>query len=101
MNNLEWLQSFYLQQCDGDWEHTYGIKIDTLDNPGWLLRINLRETYLEDREFAAVEIERTENDWIHCHIKDQSFVIACGPKNLTEGIEVFRKWVEEKKDGAQ
>ena len=94
MNNLEWLENFYKQQCNGDWEHTYGLKIETLDNPGWFLKIDLAETYLEDREFSSVQIERTESDWFHCHIKDKSFVIACGSKNLTEGIEIFRKWVE-------
>ncbi|MFE2849501.1 Imm53 family immunity protein, partial [Streptomyces scopuliridis] len=32
---LDWLQNWYTQQCDGDWEHEWGVKIATLDNPGW------------------------------------------------------------------
>ncbi|MFE4959105.1 Imm53 family immunity protein [Streptomyces sp. NPDC056653] len=31
---LDWLQNRYAQQCDGDWEHEWGVKIATLDNPG-------------------------------------------------------------------
>jgi hypothetical protein len=31
---LKRLQDWYVSQCDGGWEHTYGISIDTLDNPG-------------------------------------------------------------------
>ncbi|GHB54781.1 hypothetical protein GCM10010331_48120 [Streptomyces xanthochromogenes] len=34
-NVLDRLQSWYSAQCNGDWEHEWGIKIDTLDNPGW------------------------------------------------------------------
>jgi len=44
MTNLEKLQNWYIQQIDGDWKHTYGIKIDTLDNPVWLLEVDLAET---------------------------------------------------------
>lgn len=27
-----WLQMWYVAQCDDEWEHAYGIKIETLDN---------------------------------------------------------------------
>jgi hypothetical protein len=32
---LEQIQNWYAGQCDGRWEHSFGIKIETLDNPGW------------------------------------------------------------------
>lgn len=90
---LEWLQSFYLRWCDDDWEHTYGVKIDTLDNPGWSVEVNLTETPFEDRPFERLEVERSEHDWYHCWLESKVFNIACGPKNLTEALEVFRDWV--------
>jgi hypothetical protein len=31
---LRWLQDWHAGQCDGDWEHSYGVDIGTLDNPG-------------------------------------------------------------------
>ncbi len=34
MDLLTWVQRWYLDQCDGEWEHEWGVKIDTLDNPG-------------------------------------------------------------------
>jgi len=34
-NVMERIQDWYRRQCDGDWEHSYGVKIETLDNPGW------------------------------------------------------------------
>jgi hypothetical protein len=33
-NILQWLQSWYQSRCDGEWEHNYGVKIDTLDGNG-------------------------------------------------------------------
>ena len=41
MDELQLLQEWYVAQCDGDWEHSYGVKIDTLDNPGWSLKVDL------------------------------------------------------------
>jgi len=35
MDLLEQVEDWYSSQCNGDWEHQYGISIDTLDNPGW------------------------------------------------------------------
>ena len=32
MDLLIWLQNWNQNHCDGDWEHLYGVKIDTLDN---------------------------------------------------------------------
>lgn len=40
---LKWLENWYSSNCDGDWEHGYGIRIETLDNPVWAVRINLEE----------------------------------------------------------
>ena len=53
------LAAWYARQCDGDWEHDAGIRITTLDNPGWSLRVNLRGT---DLEGVALETERTESE---------------------------------------
>ena len=94
MNNLQWLQKWYLNQCDGDWEHDFGIHIDTLDNPGWRIKINIACTDLEYKFFKEIEMERSDNDWIHCSIKDLMFKGFCGPENLDELIKIFRDWVE-------
>lgn len=45
------LQKWYLSQCNDDWEHTYGIQISNLDNPGWNLEVDLTDTYLENVPF--------------------------------------------------
>jgi Immunity protein 53 len=35
-----------LGHCDGDWEHSSGVSIGTIDNPGWSLDVELAETNL-------------------------------------------------------
>jgi hypothetical protein len=41
MSTLARLEACYLRQCNGDWEHLYGITIETLDNAGWSVTIDL------------------------------------------------------------
>lgn len=94
MNLIKWLEEWYSSQCDGDWEHSYGLKIDTRDNPGWFVSISLLETDLENKQFEPVVIERNENDWIHCKLNKGNFEGCGGPSNLEEIITVFKNWVE-------
>jgi hypothetical protein len=58
-----WLQSWYVAQCNGDWEHSYGIAIDTLDNPGWSVTIDVARTALDPTTYSRREIHRSEDDF--------------------------------------
>ncbi len=89
---LTWLQAWYVTQCDGDWEHEYGVRIATLDNPGWSLSIDLRDTVLEGAAFTRHEVRRGEHDWVIAQVIDGRFEAACGPLNLGEAIHEFRLW---------
>ncbi|MFG2115902.1 immunity 53 family protein [Streptomyces sp. NPDC048718] len=93
LNELEWLQSWYTAQCDGDWEHEWGVRIATLDNPGWTVSIDLDETDVADREMPRREIRRGERDWIIAWTADGRFKVSCGPGNLIESLGLFRAWV--------
>ena len=102
-DNLDWLSRWYLAQCDNDWEHTYGVKIDTLDNPGWSLKIELTDTDLRERAFERVthgkptddldEWRRTGSWWI-ASVNDGAFEAHCGPLDLPTVIGIFRQWAE-------
>jgi hypothetical protein len=92
MDALKELQSWYYSYCDGIWEHQKGIKIGTIDNPGWRVEINSIGTKNENIPFESIKIERTEDDWVHCWIKDKVFNMACGPLNLEEALGIFLKW---------
>ena len=41
---LVYLDEWFGKQCDRDWEHLNGIKLETTDNPGWWLEIDLDGT---------------------------------------------------------
>lgn len=92
MSVLRTLQEWYASHADGDWEHQHGIVIETLDNPGWSITIDLESTPLEGRPFRDVRNERSATDWIHAVISDDKWRCACGPRNLEEGLRVFLDW---------
>ncbi|MFI5925028.1 immunity 53 family protein [Micromonospora sp. NPDC051543] len=89
-----WLQAWYATQCDGEWEHEYGIRIETLDNPGWSVRIDLGDTALSGMAYERQEIRRSEHDWVLTWVEKDQFGAACGPLNLGEALHLFRQWVE-------
>lgn len=93
-DELKWLERWYERQCDGDWEHQRRVQIETLDNPGWRLTIDLRGTALSARPFQAAKIERTKRDWLRCWVEGEKFEAATGPLGLSEAIAIFRQWVE-------
>lgn len=90
MSNLEKLQEWYQSQCNDDWEHQFGIKVETLDNPGWKLEIDLEGTELENVTFEEIKMNYDSNtDWLICQQKDNKFVGASGPMFLEKMIAVF------------
>jgi hypothetical protein len=91
LNELDWLQKWYAEQCDGDWGHSYSIDIGTLENPGWSLTIDLAETRLSGVQFGSVKLDRSEKDWLSCEIRDNQFIGHCGATNLTELLNVFKE----------
>ena len=95
MNIIKWIEKWYNKNCDDDWEHCYGIKIDTLDNPGWHVSINLEGTELEEKSFEKIVIDRTEDDWVYCSVDKNKFDGAGGTFNLEEILTIFKEWVEK------
>src|SRR5258708_5865496 len=93
MTSLERLTDWYAAHCDGDWEHQQGIQIDTLDNPGWSLTINLSGTELENTPFATLEEKYSDDaDWLRCWREGTDFRAACGSRRLTDVIDHFLAW---------
>lgn len=92
MEPLDAIQEWYAACCDGEWEHTYGVRIETLDNPGWTVDIDLAGTPLERKPFSLLNLKRTETDWLNCQIISGNFKGRGGPKNLGEILRIFRDW---------
>jgi hypothetical protein len=93
-NAIALLEKWYLERCNGEWEHHWGISIETLDNPGWRMRIDLRETRAENKVLEKTRIERNESDWVIYWAIEHRFEAACGPLNLSEAIHIFLNWFE-------
>jgi len=94
MKELQRLQQWYASQCDQDWEHSFGVKIDTLDNPGWIVQIDLTDTDLASHPFVAFSRgdSEAEADWIHCKAECDQFIGTGGAGNLVEIVETFLTW---------
>ncbi|GAB4063852.1 immunity 53 family protein [Uliginosibacterium sediminicola] len=91
MNELSRLQSWYANQCNGIWEHSYGLSIETLDNPGWCLTVDLIDTDIFELSFIELKREAIESDddWLVCRVEDGRFRGHCGPANLQELLSIF------------
>jgi hypothetical protein len=95
MSDLIWLQEWYRHQCDGHWEHQYGIKIDTLDNPGWQVKIDgLKFAPVPERGLRLDE-EISETSWIKCSLEGGVFLGYSDPEGLSRIVQTFRQWVQK------
>jgi hypothetical protein len=99
-DNINWLMNWYVAQCDGDWEQQCGVVIDTLDNPGWSLTIDLEETLLVSKPFLPIyeNISETAAEqgldgdvrWMVAKVEGTKFKAYGGPRDLSRMIDVFR-----------
>src|SRR5690349_19605982 len=97
-SNSAWLMRWYASQCNDEWEHSYGIEIGTLDNPGWSLKIDLNETALEGKPLAPISVE-DDVRWMAAKIEDARFVAHGGPLSLDDLIGLFRSWATQIDEG--
>lgn len=105
---LTWLQNWYKSCCNGDWEHSYSIKIENLDNPGWSVEIPLADTNCDEMYFEPIRMSLSDVDWYHVRIMRKEdemskeivlvFKGSGGAGNLGDILGIFRdKCIEELK----
>ncbi len=90
--DLEWLGTWYGQQCNGKWEHQRGMLLEPDTNNGWRLRIDLRGTDaagLPPRKLAVCAIGGA---WLRCALNAQRF--EGEGAEVEELIGVFRRWID-------
>lgn len=102
MDSFGELMAWYSMQCDGDWEHCCGVEINTLDNPGWVLKVDLIGTMLEDAEFTPIEYGDSENTedaaWMRCFRDESCFTAYCGSLMLEKAVSIFIDWMKANND---
>jgi hypothetical protein len=91
---VSWLERWYTDHCDGEWEHTYGVTIDTLDNPGWTIAIHWPQD--EGAAFHPVDWEESELEWLHTERDGDILRVACGPRQLGRALEFVRATLESR-----
>lgn len=100
MSILTRLQAWYTNQCNGDWEHSYGIHIESCDNPGWWVKVNLLGTALLDHKFAEItegldsQGFPLETRWLCCRIEGGVWHGAGDETKLEHIIKTFLVWAE-------
>lgn len=92
MQSVEWIQDWYRRQCNGEWEHGFGVKIDSLDNPGWSVTIDLEGTDLEGVPMDPVSPDATPDDWLRLECKGKQFVGHGDPTKLAIILDAFHDW---------
>jgi hypothetical protein len=92
---IEWLQLWYSNQCDGDWEHQYGIQLTTIDNPGWYLVVDLIYTPFQDLIIEIENFDVSETDWYGYKVQEGKFEGFGDPSKLEILIGKFKEIVEQ------
>lgn len=96
MTLLAWLEEWYQQQCNGHWEDWHGIKIETRGSPYWNVEINVAGTSLENKKFELIDQrKRSDNGWIYCTKRENSFHANGGEFNVIELVTVFKTWASD------
>lgn len=101
MTALARLQAWYSRQCNGEWEHSSGIVIESCDNPGWWVKISLMGTPLQTLAFTeiaeGVDARRFAlgSRWLSCRIENGTWHGAGDETKLERILEVFLAWAEE------
>jgi Immunity protein 53 len=82
------IQNWFITNCDGDWEHSNGIAFNTLDNPGWTIKIDLIDTCLENLEYEK-QIDNGTFDWLFIKATDKVYKASGDPSKLTTILKIF------------
>lgn len=93
MENIQWLTNWFLGNCDGDWEHSNIVTIQTIDNPGWMVRIDISETSSQGKQMSK-DLQGDENDWMVIKCDGAVFEAFGDPTKLNLLIEYFRLLVD-------
>ncbi|MET8711036.1 MULTISPECIES: immunity 53 family protein [Streptomyces] len=89
-----YIQSWYASNCDGEWEHEFGVRMATTDNPGWHIEVDVSETDLEGVEVRRERRELPEGGWMIAWSDGRTFQAACDPGSLGEVDALFEGWAE-------
>jgi hypothetical protein len=94
-NIFQWLSDWYIKNCNGDWEHDYGILIETIDNPGWHVTIDVQDSIIDIENRQWKYSENSPNDWFGFKVEEGKFDASGDPTKLEYLILLFKEITEE------
>lgn len=94
MEELENLQSWFVSQCDGNYEHSSGIILQTIDNPGWMLIVHLNGTNLQLPDEPWHYLVQGDVEWMAYKVTDNVFDAAGDPSKLKALVSLFLEKVK-------
>jgi len=95
MNTLHWIQQWFNDHCDGDWEQGDGIQITTTEKPGWDVEIDISNTSLANMHIPWILNETSTHDWYGVKIENQKFNAAGDSGKLPFLLDLFKEMIEK------
>jgi hypothetical protein len=93
---LSFMTGWFADHCDGDWEHDLGIRLATLDNPGWALDVSIGDTELAGAATEWHRNDKSDLEWLHWRSTGEMFEARCGVADLPRALEAFRMFAEQR-----
>jgi hypothetical protein len=95
MEILDWIQNWFKDNCNGQWEQGDGIQITTLDNPGWEVEIDISNTSIATITIEWILNEKGPQDWYGVKIEDQKFNASGDSGKLVFLLGLFKEMIEK------
>ncbi len=92
LHPVSFLQQWLREVCNGEWEQTKGVTIESLSSPGWIVTIDLDGTSLDAVPMEPLRAERSSSDWIECRVEQKHFIGSGDPSKLATILHVFETW---------
>lgn len=95
MEIIDWIQNWFKETCNGDWEQGEVIQITNLDNPGWEVEIDVSNTSLAAITIPWILNENHKHDWYGVKIENQKFSASGDAGKLKFLLELFKETIEK------
>lgn len=95
MEILDWIQNWFKDNCDGDWEKDEVIQITTLDAPGWEVEIDISKTSIANLEIKWILNEINRQDWYGVKVEHQKFFAAGDANKLIFLLDLFKQMIDK------
>jgi Immunity protein 53 len=85
---IETIDEWYASRCNGTWEQKKGVKMDTVAEGGWWIRVDLSPEEAERLKNLMrpvdVSIDESKDHWISCNVLGDAIIALCAPGMLKE-----------------